>query len=650
MNSNQPNKIRHYVRVRPTGNFDHKNLNFAEKRSKARPNEKKISIVVKKLKKNGLDHSHYGFTVDDIFYNSDQEQVYNTTFSTHVQNSINGKSGAIITYGEEKSGKTFTLSGPKDKRHFKQRGIVPRALGELFALKKTHPTKDINISISYAEISDSYIRDLITPQNSISKIFDDENFPKFTKIQNLTELTVSTESEALKSFFLSERSKRQENCSIFTVQVTTQDSTISGGDNTKALIKFVDLSSWGKSNNEHTSAGLNQKSLSFLEQAFLLLHQNKPVPWRSCLLTHALKGAFTNNTVLISTIHGEKRHLQGTVQTLKFANRINMFNTEEFSFEKTSFDARIQDLQKEIEKLKTELKMRNIFDGKSDVFVKTGNFDQHTDVELATLEDNVNDFLKGEIKNLDINTNRDLKATLQIFKNIYLKQSDNVENELRQKYQFTSREKLSDRKPSVTAKLDQKSQISEKKSVKTKKTTKKNDSSKTSVMASSLNVSSVNSSTPEARNQMLKKDEDCQVDTEQKFNDFKIGQKEYNEILRIKKELVKSQRMIKLQADRVNETVDVINLYEDRKPTSKILTEEELLIAKKLAKYQHEYISQKKELRNLMFEEETLKEEMISLRTKLIGLFQQQYPNENLSLLPLTTSTAALPRHPPFKI
>jgi len=151
-------------------------------------------------------------------------------------------------------------------------------------------------------------------------------------------------------------------------------------------------------------------------------------------------------------------------------------------------------------------------------------------------------------------------------------------------------------------------------------------------------------------NQILKKDDDCQIDTEQKFNDFKIGQTEYNEILRIKKKLVKLQRIIKLQADRVNETVDIINLYEDRKPTNKILTEQELLIAKKLAIYQQEYISQKKELRNLMFEEETLKEEMICLRTKLIGLFQQQYPNENLSLLPLTTSTAALPRHPPFKI
>lgn len=51
-----------------------------------------------------------------------------------------------------------------------------------------------------------------------------------------------------------------------------------------------------------------------------------------------------------------------------------------------------------------------------------------------------------------------------------------------------------------------------------------------------------------------------------------------------------------------------------------------------------------------MFKEETLKEEMISLRTKLISSFQQKHPNEKLCLQPLTTSTAALPRHPPFKI
>ena len=83
--------------------------------------------------------------------------------------------------------------------------------------------------------------------------------------------------------------------------------------------------------------------------------------------------------------------------------------------------------------------------------------------------------MKGEIKNLDINTNRDLKATLKIFKNLYAKQSDDIEKELQKVYKSPSADKLSDRKSSV-AKLDQKSQVSDKKSVKNKKTTKKNES------------------------------------------------------------------------------------------------------------------------------------------------------------------------------
>ena len=92
------------------------------------------------------------------------------------------------------------------------------------------------------------------------------------------------------------------------------------------------------------------------------------------------------------------------------------------------------------------------------------------------------------------------------------------------------------------------------------------------------------------QNQIDEKDEDGRiVGTEQKFDEFKTCTTEYNDILRIKKELVSLKRSIKLQVESVNETVDIINLYEGRKPTNKVLTEEELQLTRKLVNYQQQY-------------------------------------------------------------
>lgn len=53
------------------------------------------------------------------------------------------------------AGKTFTMSG--GKQSFKQRGIIPRALGQLFAEVKAMPDREARVSVQYLEVRAAWL-------------------------------------------------------------------------------------------------------------------------------------------------------------------------------------------------------------------------------------------------------------------------------------------------------------------------------------------------------------------------------------------------------------------------------------------------------------------------------------------------------------
>lgn len=329
---------------------------------------------------------------------------------------------------------------------------------------------------------------------------------------------------------------------------------------------------------------------------------------------------------------------------------MNCFEIEELQYKDVSAERKVKDLSEEVEKLKTELKMKHILDTKADNYVKVGNYEQLTDVEIESMEKHVNAFLRNEIESLDITSFRELQQTLKIFRTLYHQQATKVEQELKQVYSFTSRDLLAEKRPSfTTAKMsDQKSVLSDKKSIKSKKS-KKSELSKTSIQASSMNVSSQNSHiTPGSPKKI---EPEIILTPDQKFDEFKHENKNYMKILELKKRLIKTQRDVKIQADGVNETVDIINLYEERIPDNlRFLSDDQFSVRTKLADQKMSHIEQKKQLTRLMYEEEAIKEEITKYRTDLLISFKKKHPEASFNVLPATTSTVALPRHPPFKI
>lgn len=58
------------------------------------------------------------------------EQVFGMVAEPIVQAALQGFNGTIFAYGQTGSGKTYTMSGGTE--HYGDRGIIPRALHEIF--------------------------------------------------------------------------------------------------------------------------------------------------------------------------------------------------------------------------------------------------------------------------------------------------------------------------------------------------------------------------------------------------------------------------------------------------------------------------------------------------------------------------------------
>jgi hypothetical protein len=110
---------------------------------------------------NGDDHT-FGF--DLIFdENSRQEEVWKEVGQPILNKAFNGFNGTIFAYGQTGSGKTWSMQGAEGDLQ----GIIPRMNNAIFdriANEKTsRPTVQFLVTVSYFEIYNEVIFDLLDP-------------------------------------------------------------------------------------------------------------------------------------------------------------------------------------------------------------------------------------------------------------------------------------------------------------------------------------------------------------------------------------------------------------------------------------------------------------------------------------------------------
>ena len=232
---------------------------------------------------------------------------------------LQGINTTCFTYGQTSSGKTYTLLGSD-----LDPGILPLTLQQLFTID------DLKIKISYIEVYNEVLKDLLDPRNQ-PKLQTSNNR---VVVSNLKEVEIKTLEEAIEYLKIGEHSRKygctdvnehsSRSHALFQIHVQrqTEDRTTLG------VLTLVDLA--GSERIKHTNAeGVRLKEGQMINKSLLALgtviqklsEKQVHVPFRDSKLTRILQnslGGFSR-TLAICCISPTLDYLEESISTLKFA-------------------------------------------------------------------------------------------------------------------------------------------------------------------------------------------------------------------------------------------------------------------------------------------------------------------------------------------
>lgn len=447
-------RVRVYARIRPTAKFAHDMIELL-------PDGKSVNIRCKKDLRRGYINNQildWSFHLDRVLHNASQSDVYQECAQDIVTKGLEGYNGTILAYGQTGAGKTFTMTGSTEK--FQHRGIIPRAIQQIYREIHERPEYSISVRISYLEIYNERMFDLlctlpgaIPTDPALMTVTEDDDGS--TRVKGLTVHQANSEEEALNLLFegetnriiaqhaLNKRSSRSH-C-IFTVNIESHSRVESDTKYVTSKLNFVDLAGserLGKTlsvGETQVEAMYINKSLTFLEQAVIALGDRRRdhVPFRQSKLTHVLKDSIGGkcNTLLISNIWGEAVHIEETLSTMRFASRMMDVPSEPAITEHFDTLRLCKQHEKEIRTLRQELAMHDTLTNRSQI-----SYEPLSESQIQDVREQVKRYLAGELNDIELVNVRQIKETFAQFRVIVNSMESEIEGKLRQKFVLQERE------------------------------------------------------------------------------------------------------------------------------------------------------------------------------------------------------------------
>ena len=494
------NTVKVIIRTRPTQHFASNNIRI-------NLSDDTISIFIPRNQKEGLINNQkeqWSFHFDKILHNVPQEEVFEYTMNDIIKSSVQGYNGTIFAYGQTGSGKTFTISGAPS--NFAYRGIIPRSISRLFNEISTKPEYEFNIQVSYLEIYNEIMFDLLPEVGKFLGERANIEFQEDNKgnviVKGLTKHKVTNEEECFNLLFEGESNRTisehklnqgssRSHC-LFMIQLEMKSKIESTEKIMVSKLNFVDLA--GSERVKKTgSTGVTLKeatyinrSLTFLEQVVVALTERKGrandhVPYRQSKLTHILKDSIGGNckTVMVANIWPEEQFLQETLSTLNFAQRMGgVVNVASVNIQ-LDINAQIRKMTKEIKELKQELAMHNTLANRGRI-----NYDPYSPNEQKAQMEAAKKFLVGQSEDLEFDSVRQAKELFYQIRHIYQKvkslnkgkpQSQELPEEMQQPKEV---EKVEEKKEEKDDKKNKKEEKVDKNKDKDKKEEKKEEEKK----------------------------------------------------------------------------------------------------------------------------------------------------------------------------
>jgi kinesin family protein 18/19 len=346
------------------------------------------------------------YVFDKIFKEATNEHEFSSTVQDLVHPALSGINACVFAYGPTGSGKTYTMLGGQEDP-----GIAILTIREMFKQIQASPDKLYDIKISYVEIYNEAIRDLLNPSNNYLDLRDDPL--RGVVIAGVTEFSAESTEQVMN--LLSTGNKRRtteatnanqtssRSHAIFQVSLAQRDRIQSTEvDIYQGKLSLIDLA--GSERGTVTEnrgirllegAKINRSLLALANCINALGDKSKKgffVPYRDSKLTRMLKDSLGGNckTVMISNISPAASQFEESVNTLKYASRAKNIkykvqaNKKLVSLHIAEYKNIISDLRSEIEQLKVQLTKGITSPAESDCKCSCGRL--HDDLEMKKIQ------------------------------------------------------------------------------------------------------------------------------------------------------------------------------------------------------------------------------------------------------------------------
>lgn len=325
----------------------HNPLTFSSHRVFDPPEDNPVQKFSKSVVPNGKRVKDQTFAFDRIFdQNASQGEVYESTTRSLLDNVLEGYNATVFAYGATGCGKTHTITGTAQ-----QPGIIFMTMQELFErIDERSGEKSTEISLSYLEIYNETIRDLLVPggtkgglmlredvNQSVSVAGLSSHHPQ--NVQQVMDMIVrGNECRTMSPTEANATSSRSH--AVLQINVAQKDRNADVNEpHTMATLSIIDLAgseraSATKNRGERLFEGANiNKSLLALGSCINALcdpRKRNHIPYRNSKLTRLLKFALGGNckTVMIVCVSPSSQHFDETQNTLRYANRAKNIQTK----------------------------------------------------------------------------------------------------------------------------------------------------------------------------------------------------------------------------------------------------------------------------------------------------------------------------------
>ncbi|KAI3518766.1 hypothetical protein L1887_07578 [Cichorium endivia] len=315
--------------------------------------------------------SSIAYAYDQVFGpTTTTRQVYDIAAQHVVSGAMEGINGTIFAYGVTSSGKTHTMHGNQ-----RSPGIIPLTIKHAFSIIQETPSREFLLRLSYLEIYNEVVNDLLNPAGQHLRIREDS---QGTFVEGVKEEVVLSPAHAFSIVAAGEEQRHVASTNFnlhssrsHTIFTLTIESSPCGEDNqgeavNLSQLNLIDLA--GSESSKAETTGLRRKEGSYINKSLLTLgtviskltdEKAAHIPYRDSKLTRLLQSSLSGHgrVSLICTVTPSSSNSEETHNTLKFAHRAKHIEINAAQNKIIDEKSLIKTYQNEIRSLKEELEL-----------------------------------------------------------------------------------------------------------------------------------------------------------------------------------------------------------------------------------------------------------------------------------------------------